>query len=272
MKVSVVIPTYNRASVLLRAMESVLKQSFVDFELIIVNDGSVDNTEEILQPFLSDERIRTLKQANTGVSSARNLGILASNNEWIAFLDSDDEWLPQKLQTQIEFLKQNPTFRFIHSEENWIRNGVQVNIPKKFDKSHHQLFERSLHTCLISPSTVLIKKEILKEHDHFDPSFEICEDYDLWLKILIQEPIGYINEPLINKYGGHDDQLSTKHHSMDLWRIRSLVNLYLKNKKSHGDKIKEVIDQKTLLLKKNLLKHNQIETHQKLVKMLELLK
>jgi len=271
MRISVIIPTYNRASLLLRAIDSVLNQSHQDFELLIIDDGSTDDTEELIKSKYSDSRLIFLKQKNNGVSAARNLGITKSKNEWIALLDSDDEWLPQKLTTQIEFAKKNPKLRFIDSNENWIRHGQKVNIPKKFDKSSKNIFERSLQTCLISPSTVLIKKELIKEHGLFDCHFEICEDYDLWLKILIQEDIGFIEESLTNKYGGHQDQLSTKHHSMDMWRIRSLINLYLKNKKPHGHLIREVIDQKALLLQKNLLKHNQIEAHQKLLEMLELL-
>lgn len=259
MNISVVIPTFNRSQTIVRAIDSVLNQTHRDFELIIVDDGSTDHTFELVESHYKDSRLKLIRQRNLGVSAARNLGIESCSHDWIAFLDSDDQWLPNKLSVQIEKLKQNENIRFIHSNEYWIKNGKKINIPKKFDKGPHDIFYRSLQTCLISPSTVLAKKSLLKEYDMFDTSFEICEDYDLWLKVLANEDVGFCEEYLINKFGGHSDQLSTKYHSMDLWRIRSLVNLLSKYQDQHGEKIKTIIDQKYVVLKNNLLKHQKLD-------------
>ncbi len=158
----------------------------------------------------------------------------------------------------------------VHSDEMWIRNGVRVNPKAKFDKSSANLFERSLETCLVSPSTVVMQRQLLKEHGNFDESFKICEDYDLWLKILAEEEIGFIDEHLIKKYGGHEDQLSTQFKAMDDWRIRSLVRL-VKSPKLTEEKrkwIRTQIDKKASLLLAGYLKHNQLERHEQLTKLL----
>jgi len=221
--VTIIIPTYNRLELLKRSVKSVLEQSYEDFTLIVVDDGSTDETQEYLKK-LTDPRITVMSQKNLGVSAARNAGIMGASTEWIAFLDSDDEWLPHKLKTQIDFIKKNPQFEFIHSNEIWVRNGVRVNAPKRFDKSNDRIFERSLETCLISPSTVMVKKLLLEKWNYFDDDFIICEDYDLWLKILGTQEVGFIEENLITKYAGHE-QLSTQFVAMDYWRLKSLVNL-----------------------------------------------
>lgn len=257
MKISIIVPTYNRSTVIIRAIDSVLNQIHQNFELIVVDDGSTDGTFELLNNHYKDPRIVYLRQENKGVSAARNVGIDKSTSEWIAFLDSDDEWLPKKLSIQVEQIETHKNIRFFHSNENWIRNGVKVNIPKKFCKNGEDLFKRSLDTCLISPSTVVSKKCLLYEHGLFDTGFEICEDYDLWLKILANQEIGFSEDYLVNKYGGHEDQLSTKHHSMDLWRVRSLVNLLQKNNDKYAELIQEVIEKKVQVLKSNFLKHNR---------------
>lgn len=256
--IDIIIPTFNRSHLIERSINSVLCQSRQSFELYVVDDGSTDETQNVLQKYADHPKVHLLKQDNRGVSSARNLGIKNSKAEWIAFLDSDDEWLPQKLEKQLEFHSQNSKFRFIHSNEIWIRNGVRVNAKKKFDKSNNEIFKRSLETCLISPSTVMMKRSLCLEHGLFDESFVICEDYDLWLKILSKEEVGFISEDLILKHGGHDDQLSTRYLAMDYWRIKALVNL-LKKAELSAEQIIQVNDQihkKSSLLKQGYLKHN----------------
>lgn len=224
-KVSVIIPSFNRASVLERAIKSVLNQTYKNFELIIINDGSTDNTQELLGHY-SDYKIIDTK--NYGVSCARNTGLTHATGEWIAFLDSDDEWLPNKLEKQIQFIKENPDIFLVHGDEIWIRNGVRVNPKNKHKKGGGDQFCASLKLCAISPSVALIKKELLDEFGGFNPDYPVCEDYDLWLKITQKYPIGFIDDFLIMKYGGHEDQLSQKYKAMDYWRIKSIENL-LKN-------------------------------------------
>lgn len=270
MLVDIIIPSFNRAPLLERAIESVLKQKYRNFNLYIVDDGSSDETPQLMTKYSGHSQVHYLRQDNKGVSAARNLGIKSSSAPWIAFLDSDDEWLAHKLSTQIDFISRNPKCRFVHSNEIWIRHGERVNPKKKFDKSNNDIFRRSLEMCLISPSTVMIKRELSEEHGHFDESFVICEDYDLWLKILATEEVGFIPDYLINKYGGHEDQLSTKFPAMDFWRIRSMINLLSKEKLELKKRklIIEEINKKAPILLQGYLKHQNHEQHRDLTEML----
>ena len=269
--IDVILPTHNRAYCLERSIHSILSQTYPDLRLMIIDDGSTDETKKIIETFQKDSRVNYLHQVNQGVSAARNLGIRHAHGEWIAFLDSDDEWLPNKLETQVKYLQEHPTCRFVHSDEIWMRNGVRVNPKKKFDKSSDELFRRSLETCLISPSTVVMKKDLCLLHGLFNEAFVVCEDYDLWLKILATEEVGFIPEFLIKKYGGHEDQLSTRFPAMDFWRIRSLMSL-LQNPKIEEAKrpliISEINKKAEILLKGYLKHHKQIE-HDELKAMLE---
>ncbi len=269
MKIDVIIPTHNRASLIQRAVDSVLGQTYKNFHLYIVNDGSTDETQKVLEKYLNLNCVTLLHQAQTGVSAARNFGVHSSQNDWIAFLDSDDEWLPQKLERQIEGIDQSTDISFWHAEEIWIRNQVRVNPKVKHSKSGDDLFKRSLEFCLISPSTVLMKRELFNKYSGFDESLEICEDFDLWNKILAFEEVGFVDEFVTRKYGGHSDQLSTRYIAMDEWRIKSLVNLLaLELKSDQRELVIEVIKRKADLLMKNFMKHNQTERAQKLEKLL----
>jgi glycosyltransferase involved in cell wall biosynthesis len=220
--VSVIIPTYNRGWIVTEAIESVLAQDFSDYELILVDDGSDDRTPEILAAY--KERITVIRQANRGVSAARNRGIAAAAGRLIAFLDSDDLWLPQKLTAQVEFFAQHPDAVICQTEERWVRNGVRVNPKKRHLKFSGMIFERSLALCLVSPSAVMIKKALFDAVGVFDEDLPACEDYDLWLRISCRYPVDLIKTPLIVKRGGHADQLS-RAPGLDQYRIRSLMKL-----------------------------------------------
>ena len=270
MLIDIILPSYNRASILDRAIQSVLNQSHQHFRLFVVDDGSTDETSHVMAKYIGNEKIHYLKQENKGVSGARNYGIKNSSADWIAFLDSDDEWLPQKLATQVKFIQDYPELRFIHSNEIWIRHGARVNPKKKFDKSNVDIFKRSLELCLISPSTVVMKRELSSQHGHFDESFTVCEDYDLWLKILAREEVGFISEHLIRKYGGHDDQLSTKYHAMDFWRIRSMSKLISTNiSQDKKEMIREEIKKKAPILLQGFLKHQNHQEHAELTELIK---
>jgi glycosyltransferase involved in cell wall biosynthesis len=220
--VSVIIPTYNRGWVLQEAIDSVLAQDYLDFELIVVDDGSTDDTIDILDGYGSD--IIVLQQANQGVSAARNRGIAESRAQLIAFLDSDDIWLPQKLTRQVAFFNNNPGALICQTEETWIRNGKRVNPKKRHQKPSGEIFVASLALCLISPSAVMTRKTMFEAVGLFDESLPACEDYDLWLRVSCRFPVYLIDEPLIIKRGGHEDQLS-KAPGLDQFRIQSLQNL-----------------------------------------------
>lgn len=217
--ISVIIPTYNRGWIIKEAIDSVLSQDYRDFELIIVDDGSTDNTLEILNSYQDD--ITVLRQNNHGVSAARNLGIMAASGRFVAFLDSDDLWLPQKLSSQVDYFNLNPDAIICQTEEIWIRKGVRVNPKKRHKKPWGMIFEQSLALCLVSPSAVMIRRSLFDEVGFFDEKLPVCEDYDLWLRISCRFPVYLIDTPLIIKRGGHDDQLSAS-SGLDKFRIKSL--------------------------------------------------
>ena len=223
MKISVIIPTYNRKHTLQRAIDSVLAQTFKPYEIIIVDDGSKDGTKEwLLQNYPS---VQYIHQPNNGVSSARNKGIQISQGSWIALLDSDDEWMPEKLEYQSKFIEVNRDSSFCHTNEIWIRNGVRVNQMKKHKKYGGDIFKHCLDICRISPSSSIIKKDVFEEVGAFDESLTVCEDYDLWLRVTAKFNILFLDEPLIKKYGGHLDQLSRVPEGIEQYRIRSLEKI-----------------------------------------------
>jgi glycosyltransferase involved in cell wall biosynthesis len=221
-KVSVIIPTYNRGWILREAVNSVLAQDYTDYELIVVDDGSTDNTLEILDSYGQD--LIVLQQPNKGVSAARNRGIAESRAQLVAFLDSDDLWLPQKLTRQVEFFTINPDALICQTEETWLRNGVRVNPKNRHHKFSGMIFKPSLALCLVSPSAVMIRKILFDTVGLFDESLPACEDYDLWLRISCRYPVYLIDEPLIVKRGGHEDQLS-KAAGLDKYRILALKKI-----------------------------------------------
>jgi glycosyltransferase involved in cell wall biosynthesis len=220
---SVIIPTFNRWPLVGEAIESVLAQSFSDFELIVVNDGSTDCTGAELVRFGS--RLRLLTQPNRGVSAARNLAVCHARGRYLAFLDSDDLWLPQKLAIQTVFMTQNPSVQICQTEEIWIRNGVRVNAKTKHRKPSGDIFTASLDLCLVSPSAVMLTRELFERVGGFDETFPVCEDYDLWLRIAVDHCVALIDEPLVVKRGGHADQLSRALWGMDRYRVLALQKL-----------------------------------------------
>ncbi len=220
--VSVVIPTFNREERLPAAIRSVLNQSLPPSEIIVIDDGSTDATADCIKSF---PEVRYIHQENLGVSQARNHGIRAAEHEWIAFLDSDDEWLPHKLERQCEALEHQPQYRFCHTDEIWIRKGRRVNPMKKHAKPGGFIFNHCLPLCVISPSSALIHRGLFERYGTFDPELPVCEDYDMWLRICAREPVLLVDEPLLKKFGGHEDQLSHAYWGMDRFRIHALENL-----------------------------------------------
>jgi len=220
---SVIIPTFNRWPLLPRAVESVLNQTLLPDEVIIVDDGSTDATEaEFAARF---PHLRYIRQKNLGVSAARNTGIREAHGDWLAFLDSDDKWLPEKLAQQIAALERNAHYQLCHTNEIWIRHGRRVNPLKKHTKSGGYVFRNCLPLCVISPSSVIIHRNLFLEVGLFDEELPACEDYDMWLRICARHPVLYLEELLLVKYGGHDDQLSRKFWGIDRFRITALEKI-----------------------------------------------
>ncbi|MBL7075079.1 glycosyltransferase [candidate division KSB1 bacterium] len=255
--VSVIIPTYNRAPLLSQAMESVLEQSIKDFELIVIDDGSTDDTREILRPFLP--RIQYFFQQNQGISVSRNKGIQISRGEYICFLDSDDSWHRHKLRRQLGFFPRNPDAWVCYTDEVWIRGGRRVNPKRRHQKYSGWIFDKVLPLCIVSLSSAMMKRELLARVGPFDESLPVCEDYDFWIRVASCYPIHFIPEPLITKWGGHGDQLSKKYPAMDRFRVRALEKALAANTLSSEQKrlvLKELV-KKCCILQKGYAKREK---------------
>ncbi len=223
--ISVIIPTFNRAKLLGEAVRSVLGQkgSAEDSEIIVADDGSTDDTRQSLAVLPGN--VRYIRCEHSGVSAARNLGIAESSGEWIAFLDSDDLWLPGKLCAQMKFFSDHPETLLCQTEEIWIRNGRRLNARKYHKKPAGYCFPLLLERCLVSPSSVVISRRVFDSVGLFDESLPACEDYDLWLRIGCRFPIGLVEKPLVVKRGGHPDQLSATTANLDLYRMEAILKL-----------------------------------------------
>ena len=219
--VSVIIPTFNSGYCVAESIRSVLAQG--ELELIVVNDGSKDATAKELASFPNIQVINLAE--NHGVSYARNKGLERARGSLICFLDSDDLWEEGKLKAQVQWMQLHPECMAVYTDEIWIRNGVRVNPMKKHQKYSGDIFRQSLPLCIVSPSSVMLRKSVLDEVDGFDELMPVCEDFDLWLRIAVRYPFKFLREKLILKRGGHKDQLSRKYWGMDRWRIYALDKL-----------------------------------------------
>ncbi len=237
-RVSVIIPVFNRPLMVRDAIDSVLSQTFNNFELILVDDGSQEETKNILRQYQGSypQKIKIIFCKHSGVSASRNVGIKHSVGEFIAFLDSDDLWISSKLEKQLQFMEQNRV-DICQTEEKWVRNGKQVNPMKKHAKRSGKIFFDCLPLCIVSPSAVMIRREVFDKVGMFDEKLLACEDYDLWLRISLFYSIYTMTDKLIIKKGGHVDQLSTKYWGMDRFRIYAMVKL-LKSKDGLDDRKK----------------------------------
>ena len=249
MKITVIIPTYNREKLLLKAIDSVLNQTIKVDEIIVVDDGSNDDTKCIIKNL----DIRYIYQKNSGVSSARNLGIKLASNDWICFLDSDDIWIETKIEKQILFHEENKNILFSHTSEEWIFNDKIIKQKNHQQKPSGYCFNDNISHCLIGPSTVMIHKSIFINIGMFDENLAVCEDFDLWLRVLSKYELGFVYKKLVNKIAGHKNQLSFVTPMMDTYRINALLK--------HKDKeiVKNMIIKKCDILIKGAIKHNNIE-------------
>jgi glycosyltransferase involved in cell wall biosynthesis len=229
--VSVVIPTYNRRTMVREAVASVFAQRGVDFELILIDDGSTDGTAEDLAELAKTgmrqgvAEIQMMRTANRGVAASRNTGARMARAELIAFLDSDDLWAPSKLAKQVDFVRDNPQCQMSQTGELWIRAGRRVNPGRRHQKREGDFFLDSLRTCLISPSAMIIRTQLFQSVGGFDETMTAAEDYDLWLRVLRDHPVGLIDEPLVTRRAGHPGQLSATVPAIDRFRILALMKL-----------------------------------------------
>ena len=257
--ISVVIPTLNRCTTLPRALDSVLQQTQLPDEIIVVDNGSEDGTISMLKT--NYPTVVIISATKRGVSAARNRGIAIAKGTWIALLDSDDAWYPSKLEKQVKLFQKQPGYRLIHTDEIWYRCGRRINQMKKHQKRGGDIFKDSLALCCISPSSALINKNLFKEVGIFDEDLPACEDYDLWLRITMREEVLYVDEPLTIKHGGHQDQLSNKYWGMDRYRIKALEGILKQKQISKDQKIatQEMLVRKLKILIKGAIKRNNLE-------------
>jgi glycosyltransferase involved in cell wall biosynthesis len=255
-EISVIIPTYNRSEFLREAIASVLAQTYRDFELIVVDDGSEDDTAAVVREFAG---VRYVFQPNRGVSAARNRGVALTSGSLLAFLDSDDLWQPRKLERQVAFLSAYPHARICQTEELWLRHGVRVNPHVKHRKTGGDIFAPSLSLCLVNPSAVMLRRELFEQVGGFDESLPACEDYDLWLRIAVQEPVHLIESPLVIRRGGHADQLSRRYWGMDRFRVTALCKLLDSGKLSVEQRrlVQETLRRKCEILARGAWKRGQ---------------
>jgi glycosyltransferase involved in cell wall biosynthesis len=217
--VSVIIPTYNRSDFLAEAIQSVQNQSYKHFEIIVVDDGSTDTTPAVCER----PGVTYIRLPHSGFpGQVRNEGVLKAKGEWLAFLDSDDIWLEHKLTRQIQFFKENPTSLLCHTREIWQRDGRIVSQASQKQARSGSVLKDALKKCIIGPSTVMLQRKLFIDAGMFNPALEIAEDYELWLRICARYPVGYIDDPLIIKRGGHQDQLSGKYGHIEIFRITAL--------------------------------------------------
>jgi glycosyltransferase involved in cell wall biosynthesis len=222
-EVSVIIPTYNRRAMLLEAIDSVFAQTTAAFELIVIDDGSTDGTAEHLRGL--GEAIRFERIEHGGAAAARNRGVALAGAPLIAFHDSDDLWAPTKLERQLDFMRANSACIITQTDEIWIRNGRRVNPGMRHRKRAGDIFIDSLRTCLISMSATMMRTDLFRSLGGFDEIMMAAEDYDLWLRILIDHEAGLLDEPLVTRRGGHCDQTSATTPAIDRFRILALAKL-----------------------------------------------
>ncbi len=257
---SIIIPTFNRASLLKIAVDSVLSQTFNDWELIIVDDGSTDGTKKIIEEYLkgigfrvkeksqshqvtkSQEKtgeavtwcrgdicIRYFYQENKGPAAARNRGLKETKGEYICFLDSDDRFVMRKLEVTYEYIKKYPQFKVFHTEEIWYSAGRLLPQKKIHQKPDGNVFGRALKICCISISTACIHRSVFEDRGSFDENMPVCEDYDFWLRVTLKYPVKLIPQYLTIKEGGRDDQQSKRYPALDKYRIYAITKLLEEN-------------------------------------------
>ena len=216
--ISAIIPTFDRKDFVRESVACVLAQKDVDLECIVVDDGSTDGTRESLEGL----PIRCIRQVNRGPAAARNRGIAEANGEFLAFLDSDDLWTEEKCAKQVRYLQEHSDCLLVHCNERWLRNGKHLNQGARHIRGGGDQFERSLELCCISPSSVMVRRELFDRVGSFDEEASPCEDYDLWLRVTARFPVGFIPDALVIKRGGHPDQLTRRIPHLDHYRMKAI--------------------------------------------------
>jgi glycosyltransferase involved in cell wall biosynthesis len=230
-RLSVIIPSYQRSKTILRALESVSNQTFRDFEIIVIDDGSTDGTADVVSQY--SDKVVYIWQPNRGPSAARNVGIENSSGEFIAFLDADDIWYPQKIEKQISPFQFNPRLGLVCSDVVFAdESGIKQNKTAFASAAPERgmIFNTIFSRSFIGTSTVVIRRICLDEVGQFDEQLKFCEDYELWLRVSESWEIDYVPEPLVQNYLGKD-QLSCRRLEM----LEALLGVQKKALANHPD-------------------------------------
>ncbi|MBU0943006.1 MAG: glycosyltransferase family 2 protein [Proteobacteria bacterium] len=262
--ISVIIPSYNRASLLVRALESVQGQTLDCVEVIVVDDGSTDDTASRVSSFASQCSfpLRYIYQKNSGPAAARNRGIEEARFPLLAFLDSDDHWQKKKLASQVAVLEKRPDILISHTRERWLRRGVHLNQKKIHQPGDGDIFRHCLQLCAVGMSTVMARKELFSEIGLFNEKMRCCEDYDLWLRTSSRYPFLLVDIPLTIKEGGREDQVSWQYRvGMDVLRIGSILNLMREGALCRGQVVASLqeLERKCLIYGQGCVRHKRIE-------------
>lgn len=229
-KVSVIIPTYNREKTIIRAVESVLSQDYSNIEVLVIDDGSTDKTEQIVFEKIKDSRLKYIKIKNSGAANARNYGINICEGEYVAFQDSDDEWLSGKLSKQMKVFTENKDIGLVYTGFKKIQNGKDQIVPTKKDKIlHGYLYKELLKRNFIGCPTVVVKKSCFNTIGKFSTEISKYEDWELFIRIAKQYNIGYIEGIFVNSYFS-DDGLNNFNQKES---IRSLNYIIQKNENKY---------------------------------------
>ncbi|MCO7175207.1 glycosyltransferase family 2 protein [Sporolactobacillus kofuensis] len=226
-KISIIIPTYNREAFIAEAIDRVLAQEYKNFELIIVDDGSTDHTKEIVHQY--GGKVRYLYQPNLGPSASRNLGIQHAKGKYIAFCDSDDLFLPQKLAKQMDYIRKHPNTPFLYTwyyQTHQQNKSVQIRKPSNCENREHLQYCLFTRKFTIRTSTVLVKKSCFNKAGLFNQKFSYSQDWDMWLRFAAYYPGACLEEPL-SEYRLHTENRSS--HGIRIYHpeIRaSILKLY----------------------------------------------
>ncbi|MFH2124821.1 MAG: glycosyltransferase family A protein [Pseudomonadota bacterium] len=260
--ISVIIPTYNREAFLGRAIRSVLRQTLACSEILVIDDGSTDQTVALVSSLREHSviPIHFFYQENMGPAAARNLGIGHAQSELVAFLDSDDHWRKDKLARQYRAMEENPGYLISYTREQWLRKGVHLNQKKKNQPRHGDIFDHCLQLCTVGMSTVMVRKELFTTIGLFSPILPCCEDYDFWLRTSCKYPFLLVDKPLTVKEGGREDQVSYQYRvGMDKLRIHAIMRLLESaglSRKQHDLALQE-LQQKCLVYGRGCIKHGK---------------
>ncbi|WP_152053995.1 glycosyltransferase family 2 protein [Tautonia marina] len=240
--VSVVIATYNYGRYLAGAIDSVLAQTFADFEVVVVDDGSTDQTPEVIRRYLEDSRIRYLRHEHLGQPRTKNAGIRAARGRYVAFLDADDRWLPSKLEKQVALFEvdPNPQIGVVYSRRGWIDDQDRPIHRGERTPLRGDVLAPLFHRPFVCFSSSMVRRSVLDEVGLFDETTQYSIDYDLWLRIALKYHFDFVDEPLILYRTGHANMSSRQHERV--WCVRRILYRFLDEYGGRGRLDPELVD------------------------------